>query len=966
MRIWPALFISSLTVAGAVALAADAPSRFNDISNDDLQALRKDLPALFQDGADLPVFDEALRRLVKTGRYENVYVEEKNGVLFLTGRPLRTVEDIRFAGADEGDESDMRDLAEFKAGDRFDRKKAVTLGEKIKEYYGNRGFYNAVVEIDFQKAENQNIIVRYNILENLPCRIAGVAFLTPNTDLKAGLESHFRKLIRKNLTTERVNKLLADLNEYLIAKGYLATELSGPEVKYNKDKTQALVELEIKEPYRWEFYSEAFENETRPDRTVYQESPPALRSALDLRNRERKNLDPATEGAERLRRYYLSRGFPNVQIQTQVVNPEGTYLKRVHYDISEGAKVKINRIEVQGRISRASRYYQDFVLKNSSPLVSKRFYNRADLENGFKNLVTELRNQGFLRAKVLSSRIEYNDKRDQVTVTMLLEEGPQTQIRALDFEGNKFFSSFELAQVTELQTNSPLKLNNFEDSIEKLKNFYRNQGFLEMRLLNEGEELIQYNETGSQARILFRLFEGPRIRVNAIVVEGNTFTKSRVILKEADFKIGEVLTPQKIEDATARLNKMGLFSRADIRTLEEGTNVAERTLVISVADRDPGLFRFGAGVNNERKFTVRGFTGLSYNNLYGTGRGISGRVEVKSNVAQIDYLENEVSAGYLEPFIFRTRTRGRVNLTRSERVFGEYQPDIDGLRILESNRVDFLAERDLTQHTKFTWKVWSLDWRREFERHGRCIPENINDPIPNDDGKCPATRQQVALIGPSVDIDYRDNPFLPTRGSFTRLIADYSHPDIGSTDNPRIEFARLDSNYTYYLRLGSPQYVWVNSVRGGYVSNLSDKPNSGVPTSYAFFLGGIYTVRGFDVASDTDRIPHQDADQTFSNPADRFEVKKQTQILIHTDSHYYLLKSELRFPLVGEHGGVVFYDGGAVHISGYHFEHTYRHAVGFGYRYNTPVGPVALDLAFKIQPLKDESPYRVHLSIGTF
>ncbi len=179
-----------------------------------------------------------------------------------------------------------------------------------------------------------------------------------------------------------------------------------------------------------------------------------------------------------------------------------------------------------------------------------------------------------------------------------------------------------------------------------------------MRLLNETEDIIQYNDKGTQARILYRIFEGPRIRINAIAVEGNTFTKTRVILKEADFKVGEILTPDKLEEATVRLNKMGLFSRAAIRTLEENSNVAERTLIITVAERDPGVFRVGGGINNERDLTLRGFTGVSYNNLWGTGRAISGRVELKQNIAEIDFLESEVTAGYLEPFIFDTRTRG--------------------------------------------------------------------------------------------------------------------------------------------------------------------------------------------------------------------------------------------------------------------------------------------------------------------
>jgi len=37
--------------------------------------------------------------------------------------------------------------------------------------------------------------------------------------------------------------------------------------------------------------------------------------------------------------------------------------------------------------------------------------------------VTELRNEGYLRARVLSSRVEFNDKRDKATIVLLLEEG---------------------------------------------------------------------------------------------------------------------------------------------------------------------------------------------------------------------------------------------------------------------------------------------------------------------------------------------------------------------------------------------------------------------------------------------------------------------------------------------------------------------------------------------------------------
>ena len=64
-------------------------------------------------------------------------------------------------------------------------------------------------------------------------------------------------------------------------------------------------------------------------------------------------------------------------------------------------------------------------------------------------------------------------------------------------------------------------------------------------------------------------------------------------------------------------------------------------------------------------------------------------------------------------------------------------------------------------------------------------------------------------------------------------------------------------------------------------------------------------------------------------------------------------------------------------MSGYHFQRTWRDDAGFGLRYNTPVGPFSVDVAFKIHPEGDfyyqgkkvqdpESPVRLQLSIGTF
>lgn len=953
-----------IVMAMAFNLSAWAESvKLVDVYEQDQEQLQKEVPGLFSGTPTLAELDQALKLLLATSQYENVHVEQlDNGSYQLAAKPIRIVEKVVFKGNSSFSSSELRELIEIKAGDRFERRKAVAAGEKLKEHYGQNGFFNTIIDLNFIKGQNQNIILNFEIKELTSCRIQTVEIETENLELKARLEKKFSNRQGKMLTIERAQKLNEDLNEFLMDNRYLVAEVVGPNVRYNTEKTEAYLSYEIRDADRWEFYFEGNQYN----------SVTALYRALDLKNRERKNIDPASEGAERIKRLYLSQGFPVVQVEPQVRVFE--FLKRVTYKITEGQRVQIQRMEIQGRISREAKYYYKFIRDNSSELVSRGYYNRQDLELGFKNLVTELRNQGFLRARVQSSRVEYNNRKDQVVIHLLMDEGPRTQVRAIDFEGNRFISSFELGQVMGLDANMPLKLNTLEASIETLKSFYLSQGFLEMKLLNEGEDIVQYNDSGTHARLFFRIFEGPRIRINTIAVEGNSFTRTDVILRQANFRTGDVLTPTKIDEATVALNRMGIFSRVNIHTLEEGSNVSERTLVISVSERDPGVLRFGAGVNDERGFTARGFSSLSYNNLWGTGRSTSVRGEIKNNVKEVKYNETEFSIGYLEPFLLNTRTRGRVNLTRFDRVYN-YTKENRVTNISLSNRFDALLERDFNKHHKLTWKLLSLDFITSFEREGRCLNEKDKTVVDLGRGKCPPTAQQVSLIGPIFDIDYRDNPFLPTKGSFTRLSLDYSDPLLGSSTG--IKFIKPEGQYTYYLRLGSDsKIVWANSLRAGYVKNLLhsdckygangviESCTTGVPASHAFFLGGLFTVRGFDNSSDNNRIPPE-RELPFSEP---------TTKLINRDAYYGLIKSELRFPISGDHGGVLFYDGGLVQVTERNITRPYRDAVGIGYRYNTPVGPAALDLAFKIRPRKfnengndyREEPFRLHFSIGTF
>jgi outer membrane protein assembly factor BamA len=465
-----------------------------------------------------------------------------------------------------------------------------------------------------------------------------------------------------------------------------------------------------------------------------------------------------------------------------------------------------------------------------------------------------------------------------------------------------------------------------------------------MALLNEKEDLVTYNEDNTQAKLNFKIYEGPQVRIASIVLDGNSFTKDYVLLKEIDLQPGDTVTPTKLDEAVAKLQRTGYFNAVEVKTLEEKTSVANRTLVIKVSERDPGLFTLGAGATNDLGLTLRGYTGLAYNNLMGTGRGVSLRLEGNYNVNEIKYLESKVTLGYVEPYLMGSKIRGRVNLTRSSQLS---QLTDKTKKVSDVNQTTWSLERDLTSHVTVIYELWN----------GAHLQDFFLNPAP---GTPTPAQQDIVTTGPRLDIDYRDNPFNPTRGSFTTLSYEYSSPELGSSRQGEIKFQRATGSFTHYLRLPylkNDFMVWANSIRGGYLENLSQKTGAsdGVPyDKKGFFLGGSSTIRGFN------------GTLQYFPTTDQLGILATDTFYLKSIATMYLVKSELRFPIYGNFGGAVFYDGGAVHIENQALGDEYRDSAGFGFHYNTPVGPINLEIAWKLDAKPGEEPYAVHLSIGSF
>lgn len=919
-------------LAALPALAAETRrADFSSAGPEIADAIQKKIPAAQLEKLTPAGIDAVLRELqALPGVEQAIAVEGVGDQVRFEIRRAKRVGSIAVSGAHALTTTEVQNLLGYAKDDVFQADTLVDAGERLRAAYKEIGFQNTQIDIEYPSDKTGLVALNVRIDEGPRTEIRIVRVQSDDPELNTHLQEKISSLGRGALNDTKILSIQNGLREDLRKNNHLRAEIAGPEIKYSADETAADITFRIT---KVESYSVDFRGQREFSSIDLEDD------VLQLDKFVSSNPNIAAEMAEKIRQAYLARGFARVEIQTEETEGRTPFQRRVIFTINEGPKVQIERYAVAGRVSRPADYYGDYVKDHSSKLVSHGYYNREDLETGFKNLITELQNQGYLLAKMSSTRTQYNREKTKITVHMNLDEGPLTLVEKVAFTGNAHISTERLRRDMDLKEGQPLKLSQIEKARTLIKTTYQEAGFIEMQLAGKPEDIVSYNEDNTRVSLNFQIEEGAQVRVGSIILDGNAFTKDYVLLNELDFAVGDLLTPSKIEESTSRLQRTGHFNSVEIKTLEEKTLVSSRTVIVKVTERNPGLFTLGAGATNENGITIRGYTGVAYRNLWGTGRGVSLRVDGNYNISDIKYPEYKVALGYLEPYLLDTRNRGRVNLTRSTTV-----TDYSNRIVSQVVQTTYSIERDFSTHVTGIWDVWSLAAVENF---------TLRSDLPNYKGLL----QDIAWTGLSLDVDYRDNPFVATKGTLSKFAVEYGSPLFRSSET--IEYALGTATFNFYNRLGTSPVIWANQLRGGYLVNYAhvDSDQNGVPwDKKGFVLGGRSTIRGFE-AGTTDVFPNFH-DLGLSSATETYFLK--------TNAAMGLIKSELRFPIYDPLEGALFYDGGTVRIDGLDFEDNYRDSAGFGIRIATPVGPVSLEFGFKLDRKEGEEPWRFHLSMGAF
>mgnify|MGYP006271901657 CR=1 FL=1 len=630
-----------------------------------------------------------------------------------------------------------------------------------------------------------------------------------------------------------------------------------------------------------------------------------------------------------------------------------------------------------------------------------------------EEITAAYRDRGYLSARVGPAETERRGNRVQVRIPV--REGPQTRIDSVSFRGNRVVAAKELLDVLSqsrrpaanggneappAMPGRPYSPNAVEDGRIALLRAYRDRGYLYARVFTE----TQFFEERKRVALVYRFEEGPQVTLRNVLVRGNRYTAESLIRSRMTLAPGDRYRLEQALEDQRRIASLGVFSSVRVRLIDEETPGELKDLVAEVEERNRQPVDLTLGLSTADGPRLR----LSYShiNVFGTASTFSSALKLNRKVFFGLYGE------FGDEFRDRYQQFNALDQLERELRLGLRSPRILGLPLDPSFRLDLVQERenaipysldsftgifgaDLQLSDTLTVAIEpqvSLTGLRCEELEG---PQSQRDCLgavrerrPTQ-GRLNAGLKRTFEVGPRLVWDGRDDPFNPQSGFFLNSRIIYA---LGSTRNPDdtpsgldlfgrseawnpFSFAKMETTLTGYFSLRD--VTLAVSLRGGFVRVFPDGDAGGfspAPIDERFFLGGRGTLRGY---LENTLIPE---DVCVVPPGATDFPERCNDVIVSSPStggspvsrggHSYLLvKSELRVPFGNQFSVGFFLDAGNLWFQ-YPTLETLRprYGLGAGIRYNTPVGPMALDIGVNPtpRPQKAETSWLPHFSIGVF
>lgn len=572
-------------------------------------------------------------------------------------------------------------------------------------------------------------------------------------------------------------------------------------------------------------------------------------------------------------------------------------------------------------------------------LPKKTAFSKEDLEFDMLRLKKFYFDNGFFDA-VIDTSVVYSDQDETADITFSIAERTRYTLHKIDYSGVEHVSD-EVKQ--KINSGQLISSGDFYNRIKILSEIGRivgllqNNGYPFARLdTSQGTVISRYLPSmkdfkyNVNVKLTFMGAEHQyRFGKTKIIIAKNIYQlEQHLVERELDYKEGGLYSRENVRQSESNFNKLSIIQsgRIQIDSVIEDKSIVHMTANIILNNKyefTPNLI----GVDIDNQFFVGAGLEYSDRNFFGGGRTFS--IAPQGLAHSMSVNRAELNSTFYQPYFFSNRITATYNLR-----LGFYNIDefiqVTSLRNLFRFNY-FIAQYTFynNAYTDLTVDLLRTKYKKDDVVEGDTIREGT------------LTNQLNSIIGLTIVHNNTNDVFNPSEGLYHSISVEDAglFPRALSLINPNIQYSQyvklyMINKFFFDVSKGSATSIFATQIKIGDIIEYGRGENIvPIATIYKFISGGSNSLRGWNakengILDNTENGGNFLVEGSFEQ---RWKTFAQNESFLKNIWTVYFL----------DYGNVWEKDK-FFRLSEIAFD------IGFGVRYDTFVGPLRLDLGFRL------------------
>jgi outer membrane protein insertion porin family len=409
-------------------------------------------------------------------------------------------------------------------------------------------------------------------------------------------------------------------------------------------------------------------------RGVVKLSDRAVRERVEIPSN--RPLDPALVERARFRidSLYETEGYYLAEVRPVIVPQDSDHV-RVVFDITEGRRVAIAAIRIEGNhdfraaeiVGHMKTRPEGFWWFRRGEYSEDRL--REDLE---QNLPAFYGARGYVDFRVVHDTLLVDRDNGKATLVVTVDEGRSYRVGQVTVDGNRYLSTEQVMTLNPFDpspgsglgcllhscrdsTAHAFSQTAWEEATQKLKTAYANAGYIYADIRPRIDRGEAADSTGPpHVNLTWQVQEGRPAVINRVDVLGNDVTHERVIREAIVILPGDVFAQDRVLRSYQNISNLGFFQQPlPFPDTRQANDQGDIDIVFRVAEKHTGNVNFGASVGQGTG--VGGFLGLDEPNLFGQGKRGHLQWQFGRNI-------NDFDLSYTDPSLYGSRVSGTLDV----------------------------------------------------------------------------------------------------------------------------------------------------------------------------------------------------------------------------------------------------------------------------------------------------------------